>query len=318
MKAIIIGGCGHIGTYLVPKLVRGGYHVLSISRGKRKPYHEDSAWREVEQVVLDREQEAQGAFEQKVAAMNGDVVIDLINFDLPTTQRMVSALEGTNLSHYLFCSSIWVHGIATVSPVTEDLPRAPLCDYGKQKAACEAYLHSLYRKEGFPETAVLPGHISGPDWNIINPAGNTDPAIFQTIARGEAIALPNFGLETLNHVHADDVAQVFMNAITHRKQALGESFHAVSAESITLVGYANAMYRWFGKTPKITLLPWDAWRQHTGDEALCETTYLHIARSGSYSMEKAKRLLAFEPRHTILETLEESVAGMVARKAIGQ
>ena len=34
MKVVVIGACGHIGSYLVPKLVKGGFKVVAISRGK--------------------------------------------------------------------------------------------------------------------------------------------------------------------------------------------------------------------------------------------------------------------------------------------
>lgn len=79
----------------------------------------------------------------------------------------------------------------------------------------------------------MPGHITGPGWNCINPTGNLDPLVFQKIGRGEGIVLPNMGMETVHHVHADDVAQVFMNAICCRGQALGESFHAVAPHAMT-------------------------------------------------------------------------------------
>ena len=317
MKAIVIGGSGHIGTYLIPKLVWAGFSVVNVSRGKSKPYKLDKIWDEVENVILDRDNEVYGHFEKKIAALDADIVIDLINFSLESTRKITDALMGTNLSHYLFCSSIWAHGTATIFPASEDLPRYPLCEYGKEKAACEAYLHNLFHKNGFPETSVLPGQISGSGWNIINPTGNNDPMVFQRIANGEKIALPgNFGMETLHHVHADDVAQVFFNAITHRNQALGESFHAVSAESITLLGYANAIYRWFGKEPKISFLSWDEWCKYTDNKKLCTSTYLHIARSGSYSIEKGKCLIGYCPRHTVLEAILESVASMTERGVI--
>jgi len=316
MKVVVIGGSGHIGTYLIPKLVWAGFAVANVSRGKSKPYTTDGAWSEVENLVLDRGKEGPGIFEKKIADLDADIVVDLINFTLEDTRHMVEALKNTNLSHYLFCSSIWAHGTAATLPAIEDLPRYPLCEYGKEKAACESYLHNLFRSEGFPGTSVLPGQISGPGWNIINPTGNIDPMIFQKIAQGKEIMLPNLGMETLHHVHADDVAQVFMNCITHRNQALGESFHAVSADSITLLGYAQAMYRWFGKEPKIAFLSWDAWCKHTGDDELCTSTYLHIARSGHYSIEKGKRLIEYYPRHTALEAIKESVTSMVERKVI--
>lgn len=316
MKTVIIGGCGHIGTYLVPKLVRAGYEVINITRGKSRPYKDSAEWREVEHIKLDREKLLNGKFEKAIAEMNPDIVIDLINFELESTHKMVEVLGTTNLSHYLYCSSIWTHGLAGIVPATEDMVKFPIDEYGKKKLESEGYLQAEYRRTGFPSTAIMPGHISGPGWNIINPVGNLDTSVFQKIADGDEIPIPNFGMETLNHVHADDVAQVFINAIRHRKQAIGESFHAVAKESITLAGYADAMYRWFGKDPKIRFISWDEWCRYTNNAEYTDTTYYHIARSGSYSIEKAHRLIEYLPRHTILETIIESVEDMVRRKVI--
>ncbi|MCE4049256.1 NAD-dependent epimerase/dehydratase family protein [Bacillus sp. Au-Bac7] len=314
MKVVIIGGCGHIGSYLVPKLVKAGNEVINISRGKSKPYKEDYAWNEVKNVVLDRKNDE--TFAQKIASMDADIVIDLINFTLEDTKNMVEALQATRLTHYLFCSSIWAHGRARSLPVTEDCVKEPLDEYGLEKLKCEQYLQEQYRLKGFPATTIMPGQISGPGWNIISPLGNVNPDTFQRIANGEEIFLPNFGMETLHHVHADDVAQVFMNAITHRNQAIGESFHAVADESMTLFGFATAMYRFFGQEPNIKFLPWEKWCEHVKKEEDISSSYYHLARSGHFSMEKAKRLIDFRPRHTILETVEESVKSYLERNII--
>ena len=317
MKAVVIGGCGHIGTYLVPRLVKAGYQVVSVTRGQSKPYLPSHAWDEVENVILDREEEEKdGTFAKKIAAMNADVVIDLITFKAESTYQMVEALKGTNLSHYLFCASMWAHGHATIVPAPEDLPRHPLEDYGINKAKSEAYLHEQYRKDGFPETVVMPGHITGPGWNCINPTGNLDPLVYQKIGRGEGIVLPNMGMETVHHVHADDVAQVFMNAICCRGQALGESFHAVAPHAMTLLGFAEAMYAWFGKQPDISFLPWKEWCEHTAVDSFINSTWSHVTHSDNYSIEKGKKLINYNPRYTILQAVEESVNSMLERGVI--
>ncbi len=314
MKVVVIGGCGHIGSYLVPKLVKAGYNVFNISRGKSKPYTSDYAWNEVTNVILDRSNDE--AFAEKVAAMEADIVIDLINFTLEDTKQMVEALQNTRLSHYLFCSSIWAHGRAEMLPVMEDCVKNPICEYGIEKYKCEQFLQEQYRVNGFPATTAMPGQISGPGWNIISPLGNVNPDIFQTIADGKEIFLPNLGMETLHHVHADDVAQVFLNAITHRNQALGESFHAVAADSMTIYGYAKAMYRFFGQEPKISFLPWDKWCEHVEKEDDINSSYYHLARSGQFSIEKGKRLIEYQPRYTTLETVEESIKNYLERNLV--
>ena len=84
------------------------------------------------------------------------------------------------------------------------------------------------RRQGFPATIVHPGHIVGPGWAPVNPCGHFEPLVFTHLAHGEELALPNLGMETVHHVHADDVAAIFMAALGSRSTALGESFHVVS------------------------------------------------------------------------------------------
>ncbi len=43
-KVVIIGGAGHVGTYLVPRLVEAGHRVVNVSRGVARPYRPHAAW----------------------------------------------------------------------------------------------------------------------------------------------------------------------------------------------------------------------------------------------------------------------------------
>ena len=54
MRVAVIGGTGHIGTYLTPALVDAGFTTLCISRGSSKPYLANPAWANVEMVCADR------------------------------------------------------------------------------------------------------------------------------------------------------------------------------------------------------------------------------------------------------------------------
>jgi nucleoside-diphosphate-sugar epimerase len=118
--------------------------------------------------------------------------------------------------------------------------------------------------------------------------------------------LPNLGLETVHHVHADDVAQAFMQALANRSVAIGESFHVVSPTALTLRGYAEAVAQWFGQEAKLEFLPWDVWRK-TVSEADGTATWDHIAHSPNCSIAKARRLLEYQPRYTSLEAVFESL-----------
>ena len=238
MKILIIGGTGHIGTYLVPRLVLDGHEVISLTRRKREAYTPHHTWNTVRQVELDREEsERSGTLGKKILSLTPDVVIDLICFTPESAAGLAESLNG-HIYHYLHCGTIWVHGHSERVPTVETQPRKPFGDYGIKKAAAEKVLLDAYIRKGFPVTILHPGHIVGPGWPPLNPAGHFNPQVFRQLAEGQELPLPNLGMETVHHVHADDVAQSFVRAIVNRNRAVGESFHVVSEQALTLRGHA--------------------------------------------------------------------------------
>ena len=315
MRVVILGGTGHIGTYLVPRLVNAGHDVVCVSRGQRRAYQNHAAWASVQQVKIDRDEaEDKNQFGQQIHALKPDVVIDMICFKPESARQLVEALRG-QVQHFIHCGTVWVHGPSEQVPTTEDHPRKPLGDYGIKKAAIESYLLKEAREIRFPATVLHPGHIVGPGWVPLNPAGNFNPQVFSTISKGKELALPNIGLETLHHVHADDVAQTFMKAINNWSCAVGESFHAVAEKALTLRGYAQAMYAWFGKETNIRYMAWDQWKKNVSQED-AEQTWEHISHSPNYSSVKAKRLLDYKPRYTSLQAIQESVQWLIDNKGL--
>ncbi|HLY43745.1 MAG TPA: NAD-dependent epimerase/dehydratase family protein [Terracidiphilus sp.] len=310
-RVLVIGGSGHVGAYLLPALVECGYEVVNVSRGTAKPYRLHPAWKAVEQVVIDRKaEEEKGTFGSRMAALNADIVVDMISFTLEQTQQLIEALRG-KIEHYLFCSSIWVYGHVTTVPSVETDPINAIDPYGVNKAKIERWLLQQARRDGFPATSFRPGHIVGEGWVPINPQANANPEVFSRIARGEEIALPNLGLEMLHHVHADDVAQWIICAIAHRAASIGEVFNTVSSHALTLRGYAEAMYRWFGHEPRLAFAPFDHWKLGL-DERDAHSSWGHIMRSSCVSIEKSRQRLGYNPRFSSLEGVQQSVTALIA------
>jgi len=310
-RVVIIGGSGHVGTYLVPLLVEAGHSVVNVTRGQRAPYRPDAAWAQVETVEIDRTAaEADGSFAGRIAALGGDIVIDMICFTLDSARHLAEALRGT-VQHFIHCGTIWVYGHNATVPATEDQPLNAFGEYGTQKAAIETWLLGEARRTGFPTTVFRPGHIVGPGWVPLNPAGHFNVGVYSQIARGEPLALPNFGLETVHHVHASDLARLVMAIMASRSTAVGEAFNGVSPQALNLRGYAEAMYRWFGHEPKLSYLPFEQWKADVAEQDAA-ATWEHIARSPNHSMHKARRLLGFAPRYGSLEAVQEAVRWLIA------
>ena len=316
-RIVVIGGSGHVGTYLLPVLVEQGHDVVNVSRGKATPYRDHTAWKLVEQVTVDRKaEEEKGSFGARIADLKADIVVDMITFELDRAQQLVEALRN-RIDHYLFCSSIWVYGHSITVPSVETDPTNAIDSYGSNKAKIEDWLMKQARRNGFPATAFRPGHIVGEGWVPINPQANPNPAVFSRIARGEELALPNLGLEMLHHVHADDVAHWIICAIQHRAASIGEVFNTVSAHAITLRGYAEAMFHWFGHEPRITYQPFEDWKRQLSD-ADAKSSRGHIMRSSCVSIEKSRQRLGYSPRFTSVEAVKQSVAALIAAGKVDQ
>jgi nucleoside-diphosphate-sugar epimerase len=303
MRVTVIGGSGHIGTYLTPRLVEAGHHVTCVSRSQRQPYLPHIAWQHVEHCSIDR---AAANFGATILAMKPDVVIDLICYTIESAQSLVETLKG-RVKQFLHCGTVWIHGPGVELPVTEEQPRRPISEYGRQKAAIEEYLLREQRQNGFPAALLHPGHLVGIGWMPLNPAANFNSQVFADLASGNEIVLPNIGRETLHHVHADDVAQAFVKAIERWPNAVGNSFHICSPAAVSMMGYAESVASWYGHELRVRFLPWEEWRQ-CASEKDARITWDHIARSPIYSIEKARRLLGYEPRYRSLEAVRESLS----------
>jgi nucleoside-diphosphate-sugar epimerase len=309
-RVVVIGATGHIGTYLVPRLVRAGHEVIALSRGTRDPYQPAPEWRSVKRIAVERHTEdAAGTFGERVAGLRPDAVVDLLCFTATSAQQLVDALR-PNRPLLLHCGSIWVHGPALRVPVTENEPRTPYGEYGMGKAEIEALLHRETLAGGVPSVVLHPGHISGPGWPVINPAGNLDPEVWTCLALGKPLALPDHGLGVLHHVHADDVAQAFERALT-RPAAIGSSFHVVSEQAMTLRGLAAGVAGWFAREPVLDLVDWAEFEDRVGSEH-ATTSREHALRSITASIARAQETLGYCPRHTSLDALREALRWLVA------
>lgn len=306
MRVVVTGGTGHIGTYLAPNLVEAGHETLVISRGTQKAYRDDPRWQDVEMVVCDREAaERDGTFGTTVADLKPDAVIDLTCFTPDQARQLVDALDGQHLIH---TGTVWSYGASALVPTKEDAPKHPYGEYGVNKLAVERYLMSQDRVRA---SVVHPGHISGPGWMAINPQGNLDPGVIDRLREDGSCLLPDRGGETIHHVHAEDVAGLHQACLDNPDKATGESFNSVCTEALTLRGYADLVARHFGHEPKLEFAPWAEFEERVDPEA-AQATMEHIGRAPMFSMAKAKDLLGFEPKHSVVDTVLESLDAWVA------
>ncbi|WP_343995106.1 NAD-dependent epimerase/dehydratase family protein, partial [Terrabacter terrae] len=248
---------------------------------------------------------ADGEFGSLIADLRPEVVVDLTCFTTAQAEQLVEALDGQHLVH---TGSIWSYGVSTLVPTTEDAPKHPYGEYGVGKLAIERYLMGQDRVRA---SVVHPGHISGPGWMPIGPAGNVDPAVIESLRADGSCTLPDRGGETVHHVHAEDVAGLHQACLEQPDAAAGESFNSVCTQALTLRGYAELVARHFGHEPRLEFVPWAEFEARTDPEQVA-ITLDHIGRSPVFSMDRARDVLGFVPKHSVTETVLEAIDAWAA------
>lgn len=308
MKILITGATGHIGSYLVPRLIRAGHDVIAVARTPQPKYpFAQAEWDKVQWAVADcRAEEPTGQWAQRLAAFECDVVIDLISYNIQQVEMFVNAFGG-RIKHFLHCGSIWAYGPANRVPHLEEYPRNPKSQYGKDKTAIENYLMDLCENKSFPATVIHPGHISGKYWLPIDPQGSINGlGVYEKLATGQVVHLPNNGLDSLHHVHADDVAQLFECAISNPDKAIGQAFSAVAPYGMTLKGACHAVAEKFGKAANIEYVLPDLLKEQMGESPFA-ITQSHLDESVIASPQKAEKLLGFKPAYTTEQIYSEFI-----------
>ena len=311
MRIVVVGGSGHIGSFLIPRLVRAGHEVINVSRGSRRAYVAADEWQQVRSIAADREQEdLLGIFATRIADLRADAVIDLICFTPESASALIERLRGT-VGQLLHCGSIWRYGPSGRLPITEAQGGTPpLGEYGTGKHRIAELLKRETASGGLPTVSLHPGHIVGPGWPPIGPLGNLDPSVWRTLSAGETLRIPGLGTEQMHHVHADDVAQLFELAVAHPAAANGEDFNVVAPDSLNVRGFASAVAGWFGQEARLQSVSWEQFRQATPAEH-ADASWEHLYRSHCVAIDKARALLGYEPRYSSEAAVLEAVRWLI-------
>lgn len=294
MRALVLGGSVFVGRRLVEALVAGGHDTAVLNRGRTAVDLPDG----VERLVADRTDR-----ESMRSALDGtewDVVYDVSGFvmaaggsDIPA---LLDLLDG-RVGHHVFVSSIMAYDqtLVGVVPWTEDMPTEADRDargdtYGGFKAAAERAMLERHASTGFPVTIVRPAAIYGPTNNIYD----METPMFLRLRQHRPILLPHAGLVTASYGHVDDLCRMMIEMVG-APAAVGEVFNA-TAEAVTTRRYVDTLAAIVGVEPDVVDVP------EASLAALPSRIFGHLFSDRHHavlSMDKARRLLGFQPRYDL-------------------
>jgi nucleoside-diphosphate-sugar epimerase len=226
------------------------------------------------------------------------------------TERLLEAAARAGVARFVHTSTVGVHGDVKRPPADESSPFGPGDVYQATKAEADQLALAFHRRRGLPVTVVRPGAIYGPgETRLLK--------LFRAIARGR-YALVGSGRAFYHPVYVDDLVAGFLLAL-ERREAPGEAFILAGPRYLTQSELAALVARHTGGRVLPVRIP--AWPLRLAG-ALCEAVCVPLGvepplhrrrvefwtKSRAFSIEKARRLLGYEPKVDVDEGVARTAA----------
>ena len=247
MKILLIGGTGTISMAITRKLLESGEHeVYLINRGTRN----DALPGGFNAISCDVNDEQATA--KLLDGMSFDVVADFIAFVPQQLERDYRLFAGKT-GQFIFISSATVYQKPPVDfRINEGVPLAnPFWKYAQDKLACEEFLMSMYRDNGFPVTIVRPSHTYDERSIPLGVHGNNGSwQVAKRMLDGKPVIIQGDGTSLWTMTHNSDFAKAFIGLMGNI-HAIGEAVQITSDETLTW----NQIYRTIADVLGVTLNP---------------------------------------------------------------
>ena len=280
MKALFIGGTGQISTACARRALVCGIEVTLLNRGRtsQRPIPDGAR-------VLHADVRHADAVRAALGSEAFDVVANFVAFTPEHVETDLELFAG-RVGQYVFISSASAYQTPPLRlPITESTPlRNPIWPYSQAKIACEDRLVRAYREDGFPVTIVRPSHTYDrthapydPGWTLI-----------ERMRHGRPVVVHGDGTSLWTLTHADDFAKAFVGLVGN-PQAIGDSFHITSDESLTWNQIHEILAAAAGTEARIVHVPSETILRH--DEEWGRSLLGDKAHSMVFDNTKVRRLV---------------------------
>ena len=228
MKILFVGGTGTISVAISRLLVAEGHELYLLNRGNRTDLVPEKA------IILQSDVNDESRVAELIRDLEFDCIADFIAY-VPEHLERDYRLFRNKTKQFIFISSASVYQKPLADyRISEATPLAnPYWQYSRDKIACEEYLMSLYRDEGFPITIVRPSYTYSERSVPIGVHGkNGSWQVIKRMQEGKPVIVHGDGTSLWTMTHADDFAKAFAGLIGNI-HTLGEAVQITSDETLT-------------------------------------------------------------------------------------
>jgi nucleoside-diphosphate-sugar epimerase len=248
MKVLFIGGTGVISAACSQRAVELGFELHILNRGVSERRVPEGA-RVVHADIRDA-----ASTRAALGTQDFDAVANFVAYTPEHVQADIDLFAGRT-GQYVFISSASAYQTPPARlPIVESTPlRNPIWPYSQAKIACEELLVRAYRADAFPATIVRPSHT----YDRTQVPYDTGWTMIDRMRRGKEVVVHGDGASLWTLTHSDDFAQGFAGLLGN-PQAIGDSFHITSDESLTWNQIHEILAAAAGAEPRIVHVPSDA------------------------------------------------------------
>ena len=228
LKALVLGGTGAMGVYLVPELAAKGYDVRVVSLDDAVSDNPLISYAKADSKNID--------YLKELLKEDFDVIVDFMIYSTEEFKERYDILL-QNTDHYIFLSSYRIYD-GSETPITENTPR--LLDVSKDKGFLATEDYSLYKAR--QEDVIQNSKYD--NWTIVRPAITYSKRRFQLVTLeapdfvgrallGLPVVLPKAARPVQATMSwAGDVAKMFSHLVLN-PGAYRECFTLATAETRT-------------------------------------------------------------------------------------
>ena len=215
MKILVTGGCGYVGSVLVPRLLNEGNNVLVIDDqwfGNFLPSHPELKVRKKSINQIDETDLQDIEVVIHLANVANDPSVELsptfsweVNV-LHTTQFLELCKRSGSVKKFMYASSGSVYGVKSEPNVTEELSLVPISAYNKTKMSAERICLSYV--DDFEVFCIRPATVCG-----VSPRMRFDVVVnmfvMQAFVKKQITVLG--GEQVRPNIHIEDMAAVYIH-----------------------------------------------------------------------------------------------------------
>ncbi len=299
-KVIVFGGTGWLGHKIALKFAAADYDVTVVSRGNKEIFADRLSG--LRRVKADKTSEEDM---RNVLSEGYDVIVDSV--PQLGSMELIHRYAGKNLAHYIHCSSTGGYSPLPFVPCNETAPYVGF-DGGRgwvQKVKVDNFAMELFGKDGFPATVIRPCYITGGgDMLPLDNLGGRRKDFIPDILAGKVLDLPGDGQALLQPIHVDDLADSFVLAAS-TQISIAQKYNICLAHALPIKRYIELNAEAVGCKAEINFMSVDDMLAKYGS-SVDEIGLRFFATHMCFSIEKARRDLGYNPKHTPEETIRET------------